>query len=268
MGIFKKIGNGLKEIGRGIENGRRYINRKVGEAIEKIGSITKIDFIETIGIDIQLNNPYLEKAVDVDAEGDYKDLIDANALIEDIRAEAKKKGRVLENKMVDELRSDIDKYIDCLSEIFDDNTVIELGYEIENSFEDDIHNTFSGYISDNISVDSERFIEILKIQEDSEREIQAALYRDECVNKGITLLKEKCQNKKIEICRDMLKTVKRFLDEERSIAEEKKRKYTELQKKIEDSEYRKKESISTLIDLTLFECIQSLTYENINIRKG
>ena len=58
MGFFSSLG-------RALTNVKRAACRGVGKVIEKVGEITGNIDIEMKGYEIQCNNPYLEKQVDL-----------------------------------------------------------------------------------------------------------------------------------------------------------------------------------------------------------
>lgn len=129
------------------------------KVIEKVGEITGNIDIEMKGYEIQCNNPYLEKQVDLNSSStSVQDTIDVHKMCEETRQQAASQARKYEDEFVDKIEEDINGFIDALSEVFPDNILVEFDYGIGDAFEDDIHNTVSDYVARHISQDSEEFV--------------------------------------------------------------------------------------------------------------
>ena len=258
--IWDSICKGAQEVGRGVRNVARTGARVIGIGIEKLGEITHIDAIEDFGIQLQLNNPYIEKPIDVDDDGSsVEDIIAINKMIEDTREEAEEKAFPIESRMVNELRHNVNQFIDALSEVLDEGFVMELGYSIETDFQDSIHGTFSEYISDKVSLNSEAYKELLKM-DDSERQRASKDYLDKCVEEGIAILKRKCLEEQTDIYRKMLTDLKEFFAEKRELATELKEISIDLAKHMDEAEYITNEGRRTAIQLAYWESVKTLTY--------
>ncbi|MDO5424492.1 MAG: hypothetical protein Q4F41_12275, partial [Eubacteriales bacterium] len=132
----------LSSISRAVINAKRAVCRGVGKAIEKVGEVTGNVEIELKGYNIQCNNPYLEKQVDLNSSStSVQDTMDIHKLCEKTRQQAASQAKKYEDDLVDQIEDDINKFIDALSEVFPENILAEFDYGIGDAFEDDIHNT-------------------------------------------------------------------------------------------------------------------------------
>ena len=114
-----------------------------------------------------------------------------------------------EDDAVDQLKGEINKFINVLAEVFPEDAINQFSYDIEDAFEDDIHNTLSQYVSENISTDSPEFVKILNMS-DAIREEKTKEYTKKVINKALALLEEKCRDKKslfLERCVMTLKAI-------------------------------------------------------------
>lgn len=256
MGFFSSIG-------RFVTNTKRAIFRGAGTAIEKIGAITGNIDIELKGIEIQCNNPVLEKPVDLySSETSVQDTIDVHKLCEEIRLQVVSQARKYEDQLVDNIEDDINRFIDILAEVFPENILEEFHYGIEDAFEDDIHNTVSDYIASHISQDSEEFVEILMMN-DSVREEKTKAYVERVKSEAVALLKDKCRDKKIAVYRKMYDDLDSYFLNEKKLAEEAERNMKKLQEHKNDLAYYQQQAISTVKDIAYMECIRTLTYGNV-----
>lgn len=204
---LKKFG---QEFGRGIVNAKRSVCRGIGTAIEKVGDLVNNVDIELLGINIQNDNPYLDKQVDLnDSSTSVQDTIDIYKMCDDVRRQISLQAKRCEDDAVDQLRKDINKFIDILAEVFPEDVMNQFSYDISDAFEDDIHNTVSQYVSENISTDSPEFVKILNMS-DAIREEKTKEYTKKVINKALALLEEKCRDKKslfLERCVMTLKAI-------------------------------------------------------------
>lgn len=247
---------------RFLTNTKRAVFRGVGKVIEKVGEITNNFDIEIKGMEIQLNNPVLEKKIDLNsAETSVQDTIDVHKACEETRRQAANQAKKYEDKLVDELEEDIAKFIDILAEVFPAEVLSEFNYGIGDSFEDDIHNTISDYFATHISQDSEEYVQILKM-EDSVREDKTDEYVKRVLNDAIKTLQKKCSDKKIATYKRMYEDLESYFENEKKLAEEAERNLRELQKHQNDMGYYEEQAIKTVIDLSYMECIKTLTYSN------
>ncbi len=247
---------------KALTNVKRAVCRAAGKAIEKVGVITKNIDIEIAGWNLQCKNPVLKKAVDLNSsDTSVQDTIDVHKLCEESRNQAALQAKKYEDQMVDSLEEDINKFIDALAEIFPQNVLEEFNYGIETSFEDDIHNTVSDYVSIHISQDSEEFVKILNLA-DSVRAEKTEEYVKKVLDDALYKLQEKCKQKKIAIYRKMCDDLDDFFSNEKKIAEETENNMKELQKYKGNKEYLEKQAIATVTDIAHMECIRTLTYAN------
>lgn len=255
MGFFSSIG-------RTITNVKRAVCRGAGKVIEKVGEITGNINIEMKGFEIQCNNPYLEKQVDLNSsETSVQDTIDVHKMCEETRQQAATQARKYEDEIVDKIEEDINEFVDALAEVFPENILEEFDYGIGDAFEDDIHNTVSDYVAKHISQDSEEFVKILNMN-DSIRAEKTDEYVKKTINEAIKLLHDKCRNKKIAVYRKMCDDLEAYFSNEKNMAEELEKNMKELQEHKDDMEYYEKQAIDTVKDIAYMECIRTLTYGN------
>lgn len=255
MGFFSSIG-------RGIINTKRAVCRGIGKVIEKAGEIIGNSYIEVKGFEIQCNNPYLEKQVDLNNPStSVQDTIDVHKKCEETRQQAASQARKYEDEIVDEIEKEINQFIDALAEVLPENVLEEFDYGIGDAFEDDIHNTVSDYVATHISQDSEEFVKILNM-DDSIRAEKTDEYVKKVINDAVKLLNNKCKNKKIAVYRKMCDDLEEYFTKEKNIAEKLEQNMKELLEHQNDIEYCKKQVIDTVKDIAYMECIRTLTYEN------
>lgn len=251
----------FSSLGRAVVNAKRAVCRTVGVAIEKVGEITGNIDIKFKGIEIQCNNPVLEKAVDLD---DYntsvQDTIDIHKMCEEVRLDVAAQAKKYEDDLVDQIEDDINSFIDVLSEIFPESVMEQFDYEISDAFVDDIHNTIADYVASNISQDSQEFVDILKIKNDADRAQKTDKYMKNVLKNAEIQLEKKCQNKKIAVYRKMCADLQEYFENEKNIVEEYKKNMEEIQEHINDAEYCEKQAVSIIKDLSYMECIRTLTY--------
>lgn len=254
----------LSKAKSGFINAKRTVCRGVGDALEKIGEVTRISPIEMAGINLWADNPvYFEEAIDVNSsDTSVSDTINIHKKCEETRQVVATKAKKIEDKIVDELEGDINKFIDSLAEILPENVLAEFNYSIEKAFEDDIHNTVSDYVSVHISQSSEEFVNILKITDDSERLEKTTEYEKRILKEAMNLLKKKCQSKKIGTYRRMLDDLQTYFVNEKNIVEELKKNIEELQKHKDDICFYTEKATETVKDMNYMECIRTLTYKN------
>ena len=256
MGLFSSIG-------RALTNVKRAACRGVGKVIEKVGEITGNIDIEMKGYEIQCNNPYLEKQVDLNSSStSVQDTIDVHKMCEETRQQAASQARKYEDEIVDKIEEDINGFIDALSEVFPDNILAEFDYGIGDAFEDDIHNTVSDYVARHISQDSEEFVKILNMN-DSIRAEKTDEYVKKVINEALNLLHNKCRNKKIAVYRKMCDDLEAYFTNEKNIAEKLEKNMKELQEHKNDMDYYENRAIDTVKDIAYMECIRTLTYGNV-----
>ena len=257
MVFFSKVKSGLINV-------KRTVCRGVGDALEKIGEVTRISPIEMAGINLWADNPvYFEDAIDVNSsDTSVSDTINIHKKCEETRQVVATKAKKIEDKIVDELEEDINKFIDALAEILPENVLAEFNYSIEKTFEDDIHDTVSDYVSIHISQDSEEFVNILKIADDSERLKKTTEYEKRILNEAAKLLQKKCQNKKIGTYRRMLDDLQTYFTNEKNIVEELKKNMEELQEHKDDMCFYTEKATEAVKDMNYMECIRTLTYKN------
>lgn len=257
MSFFSKAKNFLI-------NGKRAACRGVGNVLEKIGEVTRISPIEMAGIDLWCDNPvYFEDAIDVNSsETSVSDTINIHKKCEETRQVVATKAKKIEDKIVDELEEDINKFIDALEEVLPENVLAEFNYSIEKTFEDDIHDTASDYVSVHISQNSEEFVNILKIADDATRLDKTREYEKRILNEAMQLLQKKCQSKKIGTYRRMLDDLQTYFTNEKNIVEELKKNMEELQEHKDDMCFYTEKATETVKDMNYMECIRTLTYKN------
>ena len=257
------IGDALGEVGRGLVNTKRAICRAVGTVIEHIGDITDNSDIYWAGVNLQYDNPYLEKSVDLeDSDTSVQDTINVHRICEELRQNTAVQAKMYEDELVIQIKKDINNYIDALSEIFPPNIMEQFDYGINDAFVDDIHNTVSDYVAQHISQDAEDFVAILKIQDDIVRKQKTEAYTSKIMQNSISLLEMKYRKKKIEICAKMSNDIRNYLENEKNVIEEYQKNIKEIQAHKDDAEYCGKQAVSIIKDLSYMECIRTLTYEN------
>ena len=252
----------FSELKRGAINAKRGVCRGYGKVLEKVGEITHITSIEIKGMEIQWDNPVMERKVDVtDSDTSVQDTIDIHKLCEETRQQVVSQIKKYEDDLIDQIEDDINIYIDALSEVFPEDTPLEFQYGLEEGFENDIYNVFSNYIALHISQDSEEFVKILNMS-DSVREEKTRKYVEKVISEAKNKLEEKCLDKKIEIFKTMYDNLDSFFENEKNIAKETECNMKELQKHKDDMEYYKEQAIKTVVDVSYMETIRTLTYSN------
>lgn len=255
MGFFSSIK-------RGFINVKRSICRGAGKVIEKVGEITRITPIEMAGWNLQCDNPVLEKQVDLNSSvTSIQDTIDIHKLCEETRNQVAMQAKKFEDQVVDNLEEDINKFIDALAEVFPESILDEFDYAIGTTFEDDIHNTVSDYVSVHVSQDSEEFVKILNMK-DSVRAEKTDEYVKKVLSDALKQLQEKSKFKKISIYRKMCDDLDSYFSNEKRIAEEAENNMKALQKRKGDIKYLEEQAIQTVVDVAYMECIRTLTYSN------
>ena len=241
---------------------KRAVCRGIGQVIEKVGDVIGQYNISSVGIDIQINNPYIEKPIDLNSSTtSVQDTIDVHKICEETRQQVSSQMKKYEDELVDEIEKDINRFIDDLAEVFPENILEEFAYGIDDAFEDDIHNTVSDYVAVHISQDSEEFVKILNL-DNSIREEKTKEYVKKVKNEALELLLNKCKNRKIAVYRKMCDDLEEYFTKEKNIAEKLEQNMKELLEHQNDMEYCKKQAIDTVKDIAYMECIRTLTYEN------
>lgn len=259
MGFFSSF---CKEIGRGLVNAKRSVCRGFGSAIEKFGELVNNVDIELVGMNIQNDNPYLDKQVDLnDSNTSVQDTIDVYKACEDVKKQVSSQAKKCEDDAVDQLKSEINKFIDVLAEVFPEDVINQFSYDIEDAFEDDIHNTISQYVSKHISTDSPEFIKILNMS-DAIREEKTKEYTKKVIDDARVLLEKKCRTKKISIYRKMCNDLENYFQYERDVTKEFEKNIKAAEEHINDLEYCRKQAINLVTDISYMETIRTLTYGN------
>ena len=259
MGLFSSF---CKELGRGITNAKRTFCRGVGAVIEKVGELFDNFDIELAGMDIKNKNPYLKKQVDLNnSNTSVQDTIDVYKACEDVKRQVSSQAKKCEDDAVDQLKSEINKFIDVLAEVFPEDVMNQFSYDIENAFEDDIHNTISQYVSKHISTDSPEFVKILNMS-DAIREEKTNEYTKKVINDARVLLEKKCRAKKISIYKKMCSDLENYFQYERDVTKEFEKNIKAAKEHKNDLEYCRKQAINLVTDISYMETIRTLTYGN------
>lgn len=259
MGLFSSF---FKEIGRGFVNAKRSVCRGIGSAIEKFGELVNNVDIELAGMNIQSDNPYLDKQVDLnDSNTSVQDTIDVYKACEDVRKQVSSQAKKCEDNAVDQLKGEINKFIDVLAEVFPEDVMNQFSYDIEDAFEDDIHNTISQYVSEHISTDSPEFVKILNMG-DAIREEKTKEYTKKVIDDALVLLEKKCRAKKISIYRKMCTDLENYFQYEKNVTKEFEKNVKSMKEHQNDLEYCRKQAISLVDDISYMETIRTLTYGN------
>lgn len=259
MGLFSSF---CKELGRGIANAKRTFCRGVGTVIEKVGELVDNFDIELVGMDIQSKNPYLKKQVDLnDSNTSVQDTIDVYKACEDVRRQVSLQAKKCEDNAVDQLKGEINRFIDVLAEVFPEDVMNQFSYNIEDAFEDDIHNTISQYVSKHISTDSSEFLKILNMS-DAIREEKTKEYTKKVINDARDLLEKKCRSKKISIYRKMCNDLENYFQYEKDVSKEFEKNIKTMEKHKNDLEYCQKQAFTLVTDISYMETIRTLTYGN------
>lgn len=207
---------------------------------------------------MNFNLPFYEEPVDLE-DTTVEDTINVQEICDQTRNEITRKFRHIEDNLIDSVKRDIDKYGDKLCDVFPKEFLYQHDYSVGKAFEDDIHSTVSDYIAKNISTDSDRFAEILKITEDGKRKSEIEDYSKNLIDKVKKILQTKCKNKKIATFRRMNEDLEDFFTNQKCLAEEKRNKLQELQKHNNDIQYLENQAINSIDDLAAMESILSLT---------
>ncbi len=228
--------------------------------MEKIGDVTNLTGLEIAGIELQCNNPYLAKQVDLaDAETSVQDTIDVHKVCEETRLQVSKQAKIIEEGIIDDIEKNVNSAIDELAGVLPENIIDEYYHEIGDAFEDEIRDTLTGYISSHISQDSEEFVRILKLP-DSSREKDTQEYMQKTLNDAQTLLFQKANEKQISIFKKMFDCLESYFCDEKNLAKETKTKLEELQANENDVLYLCEQAKETAVDIAYMECIRMLTY--------
>lgn len=261
--IGNALGEAVKETGRGLINAKRTFCRALGNAIQKIGDLFNNDDIVTAGIDLEVDNPYLEKAVDLDdSNTTIQDTIDIHKMCEMVRQDVASQAKIEEDLFVTQIENDINAYIDILAGILPENVLARFDYGISDAFIDDIHNTVSDYVAQNISQDADEFVAILKIDDDTIRKQKTEEYTSMVMKNAVSQLEEKCRYKKNAVYRKMCDDMENYFENEINIMQEYKKNIMEIQRHENDVEYCENQAVSIIKDLSYMECIRTLTYAN------
>lgn len=253
MGLFRRFGRGLRNIGRAVV-------RKAGEAIEKVGDIVNSSTLTMLGIDMQLSNPPLyDKAVDVN-DCSVEDTIQISKLCDMAREDAHSMAKKYEDQIVDDLKDGIYKFVDSLG-LEDYDSIFD--YEISDDFADDIHNTVSNYVSTRISLDSDKFTEILRVRDDARRESKTKEYVDSVLNEAKEELIKKSNRKRLAVLRNILNSLDSYFKDQEDLSKKTEQNLEEIKKHEGDIKYRENEIVNTVVDIAYMECIRTLTYKDL-----
>ena len=253
MGFFSE----LKRITTNIVRGTA---RAAGTVIKKIGQLTGSDFLTCTGIELIINNPHIEKRVDLNDEStSFEDRLSVKKACDIVLEQAFNEAKPIEDKLIDNLEDKINMRIELLSEVMPEELINELEYDIDKEFEDDIHNTLSNYLSVHISSDSDEFVKIVNL-DDSVRSEKINEYIQKVKFNAEEKLKNKCIQKEIAVYRKMYQDLEQFFSNERKLDEEMKKNLNDLQEHKNDVEYLQGKRAETIIDIAYMENIRMMTY--------
>lgn len=234
--------------------------RGVGVVMEKCGEVLNVTGLEIAGIELQCNNPYLEKQIDLtDSDTSVQDTIDVHKVCEETRLQVSKQAKIIEENIIDGIENKVNNAIDELAELLPESIIDEFYHEIGDVFENEIRDTLTSYISSHVSQDCEEFVRILNLR-DSTREKETQEYMQKTLNDAQTLLRQKARKKQISIFKKMVDCLESYFCDEKNLAEETKRKLEELKKHKDDVSYLCEQATGTAVDIAYMECIRMLTY--------
>ena len=233
----------------------------IGRCIEKVGEVTHIWAIESLGIDIQINNPVKERVDPENPDTSVKDTIDVHMACETARKEAMNKFRPAEDEYISKIEDEINQVIDKLKQTMPEEAFDALMFLDVEAFEKEIRNVVSDYVSDNISVNNPEYINILKM-DDEERKKSSKEFVDKVICGAANELYEQCKLKRFAIYKELYKSLEDYFSTQRKIGEEYERNVKEIQKHQKDTEYKNNATVHKVVSLAYMECIRTLTYSN------
>ena len=243
MGIFRKFAS--------------WATDKVGRGIEKIGEVTHIGFIEDLGLNMQIYNPFDRIGRTDINSATVDDMMDINAECEKVRRSAE----IQSEDIVDQCITRIEDKIKEFEGQFPKEISSSYEYSLDDAFKEDVKSTISSYIAKNISIDNEEFNRILNMR-DAARKEQSEVFMKRILTEAEQELKTKCNHKYIAVCNRMLNDLKEYCATEGNYMQE----LLDNQERIRESENAietTKELIKEkIIDASTAESIRVLTYSN------
>lgn len=233
----------------------------IGQGIEKIGEITHIFSVEMFGLDMQINNPVKEKVDVTDSNTSVEETINVHTACERARKEVAEQAEPIEEKLIEELKKDVNKFRDYFAEILPEDILRNFDYSLKDISIEEIHNTTSEYVSKKISQDNDEYVKILNM-DDSIRKEESKIYIDKVLKEAKEKLESVCQSKKKNLYTKMYNDLEEYFTNQRKIGEEQQKNYEELKKHKDDIIYQEELAISTIIDIAYMECIRTLTFTN------
>lgn len=259
MGFFS-------EIGRGLRNAKRAAFRGVGIAIDKLGDLFTSPTLWNIASNIELKNEIIKKPVDLeDDSASVEETIEFQKNCEDAQAQAALQAEKIEDDLIATFEKIVRSYTKAISNIFPDGLPAEFDYNeisLVEEFKKDIHNTVSDYVAVHISVDSETFVNLCKISDDS-RPVKMYSYINTVLSKSLDEMKKKCKTKEIEIIGKIYAEISEYFDNEQSLIEETERNIKKLNQHIKDRDYCEAQAVDTIVTLSYLETMRTLTFDSI-----
>lgn len=234
-----------------------WVTDKIGRGIEKFGEITHIGFIEDIGFNMQLNNPFgKRKPTNVD-NITHDELGDINALCERCRHSADLQAKDVSEKCIEKIEDNINK----LKIQFPDEIILGNDYSLSESFKTEIKESVSAYVAKKVSIDNKEFNEILNMS-DSVRKEKSDEFLKRTLSEAGKELEAKCKNKFRAIAKKMLEDIDEYCDRQRDYMQEIEDAEERLKECENDIETKKALIRENVIDASIIECIRVLTYSN------
>lgn len=205
----------LSDIGHAVSGAAKKVGNAIGVAVEKIGDMFHADPIWRAGINLQCAcdfggnswNTHSSTAQTVDV---HKEL---SQIISSITPQAEDAEEKLIQICVKQLGEILDSFLIISNNIAPASGLLRM----EENYEADVRATLSGqvikYIQPRLSLDDSECKRILAIQNSSEREMQAAEFKEKVLRSAEEQFKQQCLNVKRDYCERMLKLSENLLSE-------------------------------------------------------
>lgn len=234
-----------------------WVTDKIGRGIEKIGEITHIGFIEDIGLNMQIYNPFDRlKRTDTNSIT-HDELGDINAACEECRRSADMQAKDIAEECIEK----IEDKVNSLKIQFPEDIIGNNDYSLSKAFKNEIKESVSAYVARKVSIDNEEFRKILDMN-GSAREEKSNEFIKRTLSEAGKELDTKCKNKFISIVKMMINDIDEYCDRQRDYMQEIEDAEERLKECENDIETKKALIRENIIEASMFESIRTLTYSN------
>lgn len=196
-----------------VSGAAKKVGNALGVAVQKIGETFHADAIEMVGINLRCACDFGENSWSTHSSTEqtvdtHKEL---GRIISSITPQAEEAEEKLIQICVEQLGEILDSFLTISKNIAPASGLLRM----EENNEADIRATLSGqvmkYIQPRLSLDDNECKRILAIQDSSERERQAAEFKEKVLKSAEEQFKQQCSNVKRDYCERMLKLSENLL---------------------------------------------------------